>query len=376
LTILHVVAPAPVGGLERVVEMLARGHAAAGHEVRVAAVVGREEHEHAFVRSLNRAGVEVETLALPGRAYLRERAAVLDVCRRVRPSVVHSHGARPDVVDAGVARGLGIPVVTTVHGLTGGGLKNRFYERLQLRAFRRFDGVVAVSRPLADLLARKGVPGPRIHIVPNAWSGKTGWLSRAEARAVLGIPADGYYVGWVGRVSREKGPDVLFRALPLLADLPLSVVMLGAGPLLDPLRAQARASGLDDRIVCRGLVPDAARLYAAFNVFVLSSRTEGTPIALFEAMAAGVPVVSTRVGGVPDVVSEREAVLVPPDDTRALAAAIRSSFSNPSAAATRALAARARLVTEYAEEPWLARYEAIYRAVQGARSGQPAGAPT
>src|SRR5713101_3623616 len=96
-------------------------------------------------------------------------AAMLELGRRLRPAVVHTHGYRPDVVDAGAARRLGIPTVTTVHGFTGGGWKNRFYERVQRRSHRRFDAVVAVSRPLVEQLLRDGVPPRRLHLVQNAW---------------------------------------------------------------------------------------------------------------------------------------------------------------------------------------------------------------
>jgi glycosyltransferase involved in cell wall biosynthesis len=353
-----------VGGLERVVEALARGQGAAGHTVLVAAVIGREERDHPFVRALQAAGVDVETLALSGRAYLRERAAVRALCRRRRPTVVHTHGYRPDVVDAGVARDCGIPVVTTVHGFTGTDWKNRFYERLQRRVYRRFDAVVAVSRPIAEWLARDGVPPARIHLVPNAWAPGAAALSRADARRALGVPEAGCQIGWVGRFSPEKGPDVMVQALARLADLPVTAVMVGVGSQLASVRAEAASLGVAARIVWPGIVPDAAGLFPAFDVFVLSSRTEGTPIVLFEAMAAGVPVVATRVGGVPDVVGDAEAVLVPSDDPQALAAAIRGVVENPKQAGARAAEARRRLAAQFSEGPWLARYEAVYRGVQ------------
>src|SRR5437879_12795654 len=104
------------------------------------------------------------------RAYWRERRAVAALCRRIRPDVIHTHGYRPDVVDASVARRLGIPVVTTVHGFTGGGWKNRCYEWLQRRAFRRCDAVVAVCRTLVVGLARGGVPRGRLMDVGCVWS--------------------------------------------------------------------------------------------------------------------------------------------------------------------------------------------------------------
>jgi glycosyltransferase involved in cell wall biosynthesis len=167
----------------------------------------------------------------------------------------------------------------------------------------------------------------------------------------------------VGRLSHEKGPDVLLEALPHLRDLPLVVSIVGNGAEQGHLRARASHLGLNGRIFWHGVELDAGRLFAAFDVFVLSSRSEGTPIALFEAMAAGVPVVATRVGGVPDVVSPADAVLLPPDDPIALAAEIRAVYQRPAAAQPRVRAARARLERDFSIGPWLDRYDAIYRHV-------------
>ncbi len=372
MVIVHLVEPAEYGGRERVVQMLSQGLHSLGHEVHVIAVGSEAEALEPFCSPLADSGVRTHTVVVPPRGYTRERAAIADLCGRLRPEVVHTHGYRPDVMHGGGLQRLGLPVVTTVHGFTGGGWKNRFYEWLQIRAFRRFDAVVVVSRPLVDRMARAGVPRTRIHAIPNAWrpsSPDVPPLERVAARAALGIPRDDFVIGWVGRLSREKGADVLVRALPHLRDVPLAVSVVGTGPEQSGLQASAGRLGVDRRILWHGAVPDAGRVFKAFDAFVLSSRTEGTPVVLLEAMAAGVPVVTTRVGGVPDVVSPAEAVLVRSDDPGGLAAGIRAVYDDPVAARRRASAAAARLMRDFSVAPWLERYETVYAQVrQGVRA--------
>ena len=373
MVILHLVAPGAFGGLERVVQILGSGLRASGHEVHVAGIVGEATAADAFFAPLSAAGVQTHPVVVSNRAYGRERAAVAALCRRLQPDAVHTHGYRPDVLDAGVARRCGLPVVTTVHGFTGGQWRNRFYQYLQWRAFRQFDAVVAVSRPLCDRLVRAGVPRSRIHTVPNAWRRSGPVLARDGARRTLGIPRQDFVVGWVGRLSHEKGPDVLLDALPRLNGLPLTVSISGDGVEQRPLQVRAGALGIADRIRWHGVVPDAEQVFPAFDVLVLSSRTEGTPVVLFEAMAAGIPIVATAVGGVPDVVSPEEAVLVGSENPAALAAGVREVYEFPAAAAQRARAARLRLEREFGVGPWLERYVDIYRLVTRGAS-TPAGA--
>jgi len=370
MVILHVVAPAEFGGLERVAQMLTTGLAdsGGGHDVHVACITADPAAAEPFLAPLAAAGVQPHPIVVATRGYARERSAIAALCRSLRPDAVHTHGYRPDVIDAGVARRLGIPIVTTAHGFTGGPWRNRIYEFLQRRAFRRFDAVVAVSRPLGQRLIHAGVPRERLHVVPNAWRRFGPALERDAARRALGLPQEGFVVGWVGRLSGEKGPDVLLEGLPHLNDLPLTVCMIGSGVEYSALVARAAALGVADRLRWLGAVPDADRVFTAFDMCVLSSRTEGTPVVLFEAMASGVPVVTTRVGGVPDVVSDQEALLVPSDNPQRLAAAIREVFEQPSAAARRARAAQGRLGREFGVGPWLERHVEIYRLVSGGAS--------
>jgi glycosyltransferase involved in cell wall biosynthesis len=364
LLVLHVLAPAAFGGLEQVVGALTSGLRHLGHDARVAAVLDRDTGDTPLLTRLRDAGVPVTRLEVGPRAYLAERRHLRDVFRTVDPDVVHTHGYRADIQAGTVARAQTRPVVTTVHGFTGGDWKNRVYERLQRHALRKFDAVVAVSRPLCERLVADGVPADRIHLLPNAAPPAVALLSRAAARARLGIPDDMFIAGWVGRLSAEKGPDLFLEALARTAP-DVRGAILGTGPAYETLRALEERRGLGARLSWAGVVPDAGSLMAAFDCFVLSSRTEGTPIVLFEAMAANVPIVATAVGGVPDVVSAGEAALVHPDDPDALALAIAGIARDPSSARSRAAAAHRRLVTEREPAPWVAHYAGLYRRLRG-----------
>lgn len=361
LSVLHVVVPGEVGGKESVVRSLAAGHAERGHTIHVAAVIDDDGADHAFLASLEAAGVQAIPLRVAARAYRQERRELGSLCRRLLPDIVHTHDYRSDVIDAGVARTLRIPTVTTVHGFTGGDWKNRTYEWLQRRSFRRFDAVVAVSRPLAGQLRRSGVEEHRISLVPNAYRAAAGVLGRPDARRRLRVDDGRLLIGYVGRLSHEKGVDILVEALARFRDREIALCIIGDGPERAALQARAASLGLTDRITWTGMIPDASNLFAAFDLFALGSRTEGTPIVLFEAMAAGVPIVATRVGGVPDVITPADALLIPPEDPPALASAIGAVFADAERARGRARAARARLLQEYGVEPWLDKYEALYR---------------
>jgi glycosyltransferase involved in cell wall biosynthesis len=344
------------------VSTLAGAQRRAGHRVVVAPTLSAPGDARPFLASLEAAGVEIEPLIISGRGYLTERGAVAALGGKIRASVVHTHGYRSDIVGGWGAGRAGIPRVTTVHGFTGGGVRNRGYEILQRLSFRRFDAVVAVSRALAADLRRSGVPSERLHTLPNALATHASPLGRDAARAALALPATGFIAGWVGRVSREKGVDVFVDAVSALEDCGASAAILGDGPERAREEQRSRA-GRPGAFFWLGTVADAARYFAAFDVLVLSSRTEGMPMVLLEAMAAGIPIVSSNVGGVPELLTPHDAMLVPADDVAALAAAIRAVQSDPAAAAARARAARERQRTAFAVPSWSARYEAIYRSV-------------
>jgi glycosyltransferase involved in cell wall biosynthesis len=148
--------------------------------------------------------------------------------------------------------------------------------------------------------------------------------------------------------------------------------MIGYGEEEDRLRQRAAALGLEAQVRFCLDVSDAGRLFTAFDTFVLSSRSEGLPIVVLEAMAAGTPIVAYRVGGLPDLLREDEAWLVTPEDVAALAGAIATSLSDRGDARARAERARRRLDTDFAVDPWLDSYESVYSSLVASRRTRPA----
>ena len=356
-----------MGGLESVLVGLALGLHRRGTGVTVATVVKSDPDGSPVIRRLRDGGVPVYPIVVPHRGYLRERRAVRRLLEAQRPDIVHTHGYRPDLLDSGIARGMGIPTVTTIHGSSLMSWRTAVYEAMEYRLARRFDAVLAVSRPLIAELRRVRVPPDRIHLVPNAWDGRSQLLSRAEARSALGLPGDAFVVGWVGRLIPVKGCDVFLRAVSRLCDPTVHASIIGSGPQRERLDALAAQNGLAGRVHFHGCREGAANLFRAFDVWVLSSRSEGTPMVLFEAMAAGVPIVATEVGGVGDVVSQSEACLVRPDDPEALAACLQDIRSGRLCTRERVAAARARLLERHGTEQWIEQHVRVYRELLNGR---------
>lgn len=360
MRIMHLLAPAPAGGLERVVQGLAIGQRRRNHDVYVVPVLEAWRDDLPFAQPLRRGDVNILPIQADARNYIGERRQLREILSRHTPDVVHSHGYHTNVVGRTVVMNAGIPFVATAHGFTGGSLRNRLYEWLDCHALARADAAIAVSRPLADELARRGVPQTCLHTIPNGWTQSSEPLDRHAARRALGLPEAETILGWVGRMTHEKGLDVFIEAM---AHTPSHVLacIVGAGTERELAERRALELGIASRIHWAGLVSEAGRYFCAFDVLCQSSRTEGVPMTILEAMAMGVPIVATAVGGVPDVLSAREAMLVNAEDYRAFARAIAETIGDLAGAQVRATEARKRLAHQFSGDAWLDEHERIYQ---------------
>ncbi len=228
-------------------------------------------------------------------------------------------------------------LVATVHSSTRienqGGLKAQFYESITRLAVPRFDQVVTVSKFISSELTSYGIPEDHISRIPNGIK-----FIRAESkegldvRCEFGIDPSDRVIGTVGRLEPAKGMDILIAAMARLkVKWPrIKCLIVGDGRLSAFLKDHTKERGLEKDIIFTGFRNDIPRLLEAFDLFVLSSRTEGIPIALLEACSASLPVVATRVGGVPEIICDgQNGLLVDPEDINELANAMDALLSDP-----------------------------------------------
>lgn len=354
--IMHVLEPAAYGGSEAVVSALTRGASGRGDRVHVVMPRQNARTPTPLSKLAELPRVEVTEVHCGRRHYLREVREITRLIRAWQPDVVHTHVYHSDIVGYFAARRADAAVVSTVHGMYGGSLAVRFYEWLDLRVQRRMDAVICVSQTLADRALSAGVEPSRVHVVRNGRDDAPA-LSPAAARAALGIDPGARIVGWIGRFSHEKGPDVFVEAMRELRGVARGI-MIGDGPLRSDVERAILASGAD--VVLLGTVPQAGKYVRAFDALAISSRSEGLPITALDAMASQVPLVTTRVGGLPDLLAGEAGWLVDGPAPQALAQAIRQALDDTAGARARALRARDRFSNDYSIAPWLEKVDAVY----------------
>ena len=330
----------------------------------------RGEDSNFFVQTARRDSIPVFTIPERGRFDRVVIRTLTELVSVLQPDVIQTHAVKSHFL----ARLAGLPKrapwVAWHHGYTWPDLRARLYNHLDRWSLRDAAKVLTVSGPFQRELQARGVPADRIEIVHNAV--QTDWAAEARnpenaaaLRAEMNIAPDRDVVLVVGRLSREKDHFALLDAVNLLRErFSPYLVIVGDGPERPRIEKRIAALGLAGDVTLTGQQSSVEPYYGIANLAVLSSRTEGSPNALLEAMAAGVPLVATAVGGVPEIATHGEtALLVKPGDAHALAEAMGLLLEDRQLASS--LAARARqLVRErYAPEERTRRLVEIYRGV-------------
>jgi glycosyltransferase involved in cell wall biosynthesis len=325
-----------------------------------------------FLETARRAGIPVEVIPERGLFDRSVPGALRAAAGRSQPDIVQTHAVKSHFV----ARLAGLPAlapwIAFHHGYTWPKLRVRAYNQLDRWSLRAANRVVTVSQPFRDQIVARGVPPDRIDVVHNAIRQDWGAAARnagAGLRASLGIPPGRKVILIVGRLSREKDHLTLLRAVARLASDPSHsdphLVLVGEGPERPHLERAALSLGLAGRTTFTGQVDSAEPYYGIADAAVLSSLTEGSPNALLEAMAAGVPVVATAVGGVPEIVTDREsALLVRVGDVESMARSLGELLGGDPALAARLASGSLALIRDrHTPEARARRLLEIYRSV-------------
>jgi len=354
--ILHVVRSFDLSGRSRMIGQLCDRLAAQGFRSAVAVLSDAAGYSPAgldIVRMEGRQGLDLRTGARL-RRLARERGC----------DIIHSHGRGAALYAALAAGWLGRrPLVHTVHRSDGDRLPGNAPVRRWLAS--RIGCAVAVSD--AARRAFVGVNGFPAARTATIYNGVDAAAFGQRAQAEEGDPV----IGAVANLSPDKDTETLLRAfLIVLRRQPRATLRIaGDGPAAGDARALCASLGLADRVTFLGFRNDVPQLLPQFSVLAHATRTEGLGMALLEAMAAGVPVVASRVGGIPEIVEDGvTGVLVAPGDPAALAEAVAGLLGDRARRLRLAQAGRARVRAEFSVERMCGKYADVYRRLLSGRS--------
>jgi glycosyltransferase involved in cell wall biosynthesis len=321
--VVHLMASPFFGGPERQVVGLARSLPA---DYRTTFLSFAERGlSQAFLDKAREHGFAAIQLGENAPHFCRAAAEIADHLRRLRADVLCCNGYKPDVIGYLAARRAGVPVVSISHGWTGITWKVRVNELLDRVVLHGMDCVVCVSAAQAAKVRRAFVPARRVVVIRNGIFTEPFDNVDPQYRQRLRDffpwqPA--LIVGAAGRLSPEKGFDQFVDAAALVCQARRDggFILFGDGPLRTQLQEQITARQLQDRFILAGFRTDVERFLPHLDLAVLSSHTEGLPVAVLEAMAARLPVVATAVGGTPEVIEDGvTGHLVRPGDVTGLA---------------------------------------------------------
>ena len=345
---------------------------------------GSEAPSNPFVNAARSAGLSLKAI---GEEYRYDRR-VLDHLRQIvaalQPDIIQTHSVKSHFLMRLSGLWRQYPWVAFHHGYTTPDWKMRAYNQLDRWSLRTVKQAVTVSQAFAQQLERSGVPSKRISVLHNSIDAD--WIKAVSAddiqacRASLGFKDQERFILAVGRLSHEKSHVDILNALARLRethpDLNAKFVLLGEGPERARLEQMIAALNLADRVILFGQVRDVRPFYAAAELFLLPSLSEGSPNALLEAMAASLPIVATAVGGIPEIVAhEKSAWLIAPQNPAQLADAIGRLLTDQTLATALATNARNTVVNQYSIQArvraLLEVYQPIVAASQLRRSASP-----
>jgi glycosyltransferase involved in cell wall biosynthesis len=306
---------------------------------------------------------------------LRAVGALRRLFERLQPALVHTHSSKAGILGRRAARGLGPAVVHTVHGWghtpDDSALKRRLLVAAERRAAAWSDRLVAVSQATRDEGLALGIGRPEQYEVIPAWvdytpSDPDALQARAAARSELGLPHDAQVLGWVGRFMPQKDPLTLSRALREVLERRPAVhaCLIGDGPLRGEVERELAAAGVVERARFAGFRSDVRRLYPAFDVLLHTSRWEGQPRVIHEAIAERVPVVAAGVPGTSEILAAAKVGLeVEPGDASGYAARAEQALDSDDLRYPLPGSNVERLAQAHGRETVLRRHLELYRAL-------------
>jgi glycosyltransferase involved in cell wall biosynthesis len=321
-----------------------------------------------------RQGLTVETVSCEGRADWQTVRQIRKLMVKHNANILHPHGYKADLYAYAAVWPNRAALVATCHNWPSKLLSMRVYAALDKLVLRRFHKVVGVSDFASDIVRRWGTAPNKVSTIPNGVDIER--FERAAPTLRNEIASENCsLVGFVGRLVPDKGGAVLLRAAQQVLSIhrDTKFVLIGEGPARKEWEALATHLGVDGRVVFTGVREDMPEVYASLDMLVLPSVNESMPMCLLEAMAAGIPVIATRVGSIPKLIlQEQTGLLLEAGDVKGLAAAILRLLRNPHQARRLRENARVHAAQCFSARAMAESYMDVYEQVLiGRRSGIP-----
>lgn len=361
--VLHVIDSLDLGGAQIVVLNLLKHANKSRYQLEVACLHGRG----VFWDALREAGAPLYTLSFH-HYFPSYIPGLLALMAARRYDVVHCHLLASNVIAKPLATICGAPVrINHDHCNDKLADPRKWALPADIWANRFATHVIAVSETTRQFVEQhEGVPGRRTSTIHNGIdcdAFRPRPENRTAARAKFDLPPEAFVIGGIGRLTYQKNFALFLEtAAKVLAVHPEAFfVIAGSGEDEAALREQARALGIDARVRFLGFVRDMGELYPALDLLLLTSRYEGLPITILEAMAAGLPIVASRLDGIAEVLADGiDAALVEPQSAEVFSARVLELLEQPERAAAHARATREKAVAAYSAQRVARDVEAIY----------------
>lgn len=366
-TILLLISSADFLGAERVACELAREISfKADFCVHLGLMSSSPQLLETFKEALTPSGVVLTVFPVEGKFDLKTVKVLTKYLTNNNIQLVHSHGYKSDIY-AYIAAKLSdkkIKLFATNHNWILGSFAEKLYRRIDIYLLKRFHYVAAVSEQIRAEMVAVGISHNKVTMLFNGISvpGKS-TADRQELRSVLGIAEQDFVIGCVASLTPEKAHKDLIQAFALLSAVEphCSLLLIGDGPLRQELEQQCADLKLKN-VIFAGRRTDVRELYYAMDLFALVSYKEGLPMALLEAMAAGLPVVVTPVGAIPQVITDgKEGGLTPSGKPEILAGVLQQLVKNTDQRREMGQAAYTKVLAHYSSKRMAEDYIALYR---------------
>lgn len=379
MRIAYIATPVDFGGAEKVSLNFLKNVDRTRFDISAILLVRPWEADNAFVEEIKKARFEIHKVPVAirpsseGQDFLRVPRCfklIHSILKNGSFDLVHTHGYFADITGIPTAKKLSLPVISTCHGFISQDSRLKLYNRLDRLSLRLADRIIAVSEALKQELIAGGIKEKRVVVITNAVMADARGDASSETAALkrlsINCNDNEFLIGYAGRLSKEKGVEHLIEAAAILISggLPMKIVIIGDGPEKGILMDMARSRGIEDKITFTGFQNDVESWLTCLNAFVLPSLTEGTPMALLEAMACGLPCVASAVGGVPDVIENwKDGVLVQPGKAKELAEALEKIYNGKPLRQSISQEAVRTINARYNIKDWTRRIEAEYLAL-------------